>query len=190
MRQITAEGSTLRHASPTNGASFAPEREGEHAMRINASDQTFFPRLTAYVRDSLPTLLTDDPKGQHSYIRWAMKTFGRMNVKEITDSLTWGSGPSIVLVDTDSYLNLGSAQFDSTEENFIMEADAAGLELGRAEAYQTNRHGAKFLSVGRILLLNTVGSFAAAKSGASSPDRRVKIGLDAMSLFLKHAYPR
>lgn len=159
-------------------------------MRINSSDQTFFPKLTGYVRDSLPTLLTDDPKRQHTYIRWAMKTFGRMNVKEITDSLTWGTGPSIVIVDTDGYLNLGSAHFDTTEENFIMEGDVAGLENGRADAYQTNRHGAKFLSVGRMLLVNTVASFAAVKSGASSADTRMKIGLDAMTLFLKHAYPQ
>jgi Metallopeptidase toxin 3 len=187
--QITVNDGVFRHAlHHERRALFAPKR-AERAMQINTSDQTFFPKLAEYVRYKLPTLLTDDAKGQHTYIRWAMKTFGRMDIKEVTDSLTWGSGPSIVVVDTDGFLNLGDAQFDSTDENFVMEGDVAALEQGRADAFQKNRHGAKFLSVGRLLLVNTVASFAAVKSGVASADGRRKIGLNAMSLFLKHAYP-
>ena len=106
-------------------------------MRMSPEDRTSFPKLTQYVRSSLPQV-TVVPKIVHN-----MKKHGGLSAIQLQNALLWGTKPKIVILDLSSVpAPDGSGNVAANGRFDPANPDQIELDIGRAQEFEDDPYGA------------------------------------------------
>jgi hypothetical protein len=106
-------------------------------MRMSSDDRKNFPKLTQYVRRSLPQVINVP------IIVRNMKKHGSLSAIQLQNVLTWGTNPKIVILDLSSVpAPDGSGNVAANGRFDPANPDQIELDIGRAQEFEDDAYGA------------------------------------------------